>query len=168
MTANPRRTSRPNRRDNMIEPGPKYMKVAISLALANRFKGGQGVGAVIVRQRHIISLGVTTLSWKYDPTCHAEVNAIRAACKAVQSRYLKGCVLYSTFEPCPMCASAAVWAKMRALVFGARMSDQTSHSHQRIAVPAAYIARHAQPRIEVHSGFLRQECLRIIRPAADL
>ncbi|MCH8234313.1 MAG: nucleoside deaminase [Bacteroidetes bacterium] len=71
----------------------------------------------------ILSICHTTLHKVNDPSAHAEMNAIREACKKVKSRYLLGAWLYTTQEPCPMCTSVAIWAKIEGIVFGAFEKD---------------------------------------------
>lgn len=67
---------------------------------------------------NIISIGTTTVQEDDDPTAHAEINAIRKACKKLGiNEFPKGYYLYSTFEPCPLCASAAIWAKLDGIVY---------------------------------------------------
>ena len=97
------------------------MKLLIQLATENHQAGGHAVAAAIVQGAEILSTGVTTIAKDYDPTAHAEINAIREAARRVRSRFLEGCYLYTTYEPCPMCASAAIWAKLEGIVFGACM-----------------------------------------------
>ena len=75
------------------------------------------LAAVIDPQGNIIAKGGTTIWTDHDPTAHAEINAIRAACKALQTDKLPGHWLYSTFEPCPLCASAIIWAGFEGVVY---------------------------------------------------
>jgi len=87
-----------------------------------RAAGGRGevpVGAVVVRERGIVAAAGNRTRELNDPTAHAEVLAIRAACAAVSSERLTGCDLYVTLEPCPMCAGAISFARIRRLYFGA-------------------------------------------------
>jgi len=77
------------------------------------------VGAVIVREGRLIARGHNRVEALQDPTAHAEILAIGAACEALGSRRLEGCTLYVTLEPCPMCAGAMVLARIPRLVFGA-------------------------------------------------
>lgn len=143
-------------------PQARYMHLAIELARKNRKIGGEPVAALVVRNDRILAARATDLRSMCDPTAHAEINAIRAACRAERGRFLAGCVLYTTFEPCPMCTSTAIWAKMFGIVFGANQADRTKSAHQRIAIPAADIARRGTPHLEVYADFLRAECLTLI------
>jgi tRNA(Arg) A34 adenosine deaminase TadA len=84
---------------------------------------GGPFGAVIVRDGRIVGEGVNTVTAVHDPTAHGEVNAIRAACKALGSFSLAGCQLYTSCEPCPMCLAAAYWARIDAIYYGAAAAD---------------------------------------------
>ncbi len=84
------------------------------------FEAGEvPVGAVVVRGGPILGRGHNRVEQLRDPTAHAEMLAVTAACEAVGSKYLDGCTLYVTLEPCPMCAGALVWSRLSRLVFGA-------------------------------------------------
>ena len=84
-------------------------------------KAGHGgpFGAVIVKNGKIIARGHNRVTSSNDPTAHAEVVAIRAACKKLKSFELKGCIIYASCEPCPMCLGAIYWARPKALYFTA-------------------------------------------------
>lgn len=103
-----------------MEKIEKFMHEAISLANrnANSVSGGP-FGAIIVRGNEVISSAVNTVTTDKDPTAHAEVNAIRAACKKLGCFDLSGCTLYASCEPCPMCLSAAYWAHIDKIFFAA-------------------------------------------------
>lgn len=101
----------------------KYMKLAAELAEKNVDVGGGPFGAVIVRDGEIVATGVNTVTLVNDPTAHAEVNAIRSLCKKEKTFNLKGCVLYSSCEPCPMCLSALYWAGVDKIYFGNTQQD---------------------------------------------
>jgi tRNA(Arg) A34 adenosine deaminase TadA len=103
---------------------PEFLRRAIALATENVLHGAGGpFGAVIVREGRIVGEGVNTVTAAHDPTAHGEVNAIRAACKALGSFSLAGCQLYTSCEPCPMCLAAAYWARIDAIYYGARAAD---------------------------------------------
>ena len=103
---------------------PEFLRRAIALATENVLRGAGGpFGAVIVRDGSIVGEGVNTVTAAQDPTAHGEVNAIRAACKALGTFSLAGCTLYTSCEPCPMCLAAAYWARIDAIYYGARAAD---------------------------------------------
>ena len=95
------------------------MKAALREAHRALDMGEIPVGAVITRGEQIIGRGHNMVETLADPTAHAEMIAITAACETLQSKSLAGCTLYVTLEPCPMCAGAVVLAKIERLVFGA-------------------------------------------------
>jgi tRNA(Arg) A34 adenosine deaminase TadA len=103
---------------------PEFLRRAIALATENVLSGAGGpFGAVIVREGRIVAEGVNTVTATNDPTAHAEVNAIRAAARALGSFALAGCQLYTSCEPCPMCLAAAYWARVDAIFYGASAAD---------------------------------------------
>ena len=100
----------------------------LKMAVEEAFKGmraGEGgpFGAIIVRDGKIIGKGHNKVLLACDPTAHAEINAIRDACKHAKNPHLSGAVIYSNFEPCPMCLSAIYWADIRALYYSGGRSD---------------------------------------------
>lgn len=105
------------------EADRRYMKMAIDLSSDNIDNGGGPFGAVIVKDDEVISTGVNRVVSTHDPTAHAEVNAIRSACAALGTHELKGCTVYSSCEPCPMCMSALYWAGVERVVFGNTKED---------------------------------------------
>jgi guanine deaminase len=108
----------------VIEGNPIFMKKAIALATENVVSGAGGpFGAVVVRDGQIIATGVNQVTTTNDPTAHAEVVAIRAACKVLGDFQLKGCVVYTSCEPCPMCLSALYWSRCDAIFFGNSAAD---------------------------------------------
>lgn len=101
-----------------------FLKLAVKLSAKNVQKNAGGpFGAVIVRQGEVISRGVNGVTASNDPTAHAEVVAIRKACKKLKSFDLSGCILYSSCEPCPMCLAAAYWARVEAIYFANNRKD---------------------------------------------
>lgn len=100
-----------------------FMQIAIDLSIENVRNGGGPFGAVIVRDGHILSTGVNRVTASCDPTAHAEVSAIRAACHAVRDFKLTGATIYSSCEPCPMCLSAIYWAGISRLFYGNTKDD---------------------------------------------
>ena len=101
-----------------------FMQRAIDLALENVRSGRGGpFGAVIVKDGAVIAEGVNNVTSSNDPTAHAEVSAIRAACQKLKSFQLDGCELYTSCEPCPMCLGAIYWARPAAVYYGASAGD---------------------------------------------
>jgi tRNA(Arg) A34 adenosine deaminase TadA len=95
---------------NISDEDRKFMKMAIELSIENIDEGGGPFGAVIVRNGKLIAKGSNRVVPNNDPTAHAEVVAIRNACRELQTFDLSGCTVYASCEPCPMCLSAIYWA----------------------------------------------------------
>ncbi len=100
-----------------------FMREAIALSKQSVERGGGPFGAVIVKEGRIIARGSNSVTLLNDPTAHAEVTAIRAACSAVGAFKLDGCELYTSCEPCPMCLGAAYWAGIARIYYGNTKSD---------------------------------------------
>ena len=102
----------------------EFMQEAIRLSIENVTSGKGGpFGAVIVKDGKIIARGANQVTSSNDPTAHAEVVAIRNACKELGSFQLDGCEIYTSCEPCPMCLGAIYWARPNAVFFAADKSD---------------------------------------------
>ena len=101
----------------------KFMQRAIELSIQSVNNGTGPFGAVIVKDNKIISEGFNTVTLSNDPTSHAEIVAIRKACKILNNFSLKGCELYSTCEPCPMCLSAIYWARIEKIYYANTRKD---------------------------------------------
>ncbi|TVR75417.1 MAG: nucleoside deaminase [Spirochaetaceae bacterium] len=101
-----------------------FMRQAIALAVENVRAGRGGpFAAIVVRHGEVIARGTNTVTTSNDPTAHAEVNAIRAACAVLGDFQLGDCDIYTTCEPCPMCLGAIYWARPRRIFFGATRED---------------------------------------------
>jgi len=96
----------------------KFMREAIALAIENVRNGGGPFAAVIVRNGEVIGRGTNRVTASNDPTAHAEIEAIRAACRAAGDFHLTGCELYASSEPCPMCLGAIYWARLDRYYYG--------------------------------------------------
>jgi guanine deaminase len=101
----------------------EFMRRAIALALDNIRAGGGPFAAVIVKDGRIIAEGANRVTSSNDPTAHAEVVAIREACRALRSFQLDGCDLYTTCEPCPMCLGAIYWARPVRVFYAGNAAD---------------------------------------------
>ncbi|MBL9212609.1 MAG: nucleoside deaminase [Opitutaceae bacterium] len=101
-----------------------YMRAAIQEAEAG-MRGGRGgpFGCVIVRRGEVIARGSNQVTSTNDPTAHAEVTAIRAACRTLGTFSLPDCELYTSCEPCPMCLAATYWARIPKLYYGNTRAD---------------------------------------------
>jgi guanine deaminase len=100
-----------------------WLQQAVDLAVANVAAGGGPFGAVVVRDGRLVATGQNRVTADLDPTAHAEVQAIRAAARALGDFSLAGCTLYTSCEPCPMCLASSLWARLDRVVFGADRHD---------------------------------------------
>ncbi|MFD7654724.1 nucleoside deaminase [Actinosynnema sp. NPDC059797] len=104
-------------------PDQAWLRESVELATRNVAAGGGPFGAVVVRDGAVVATGTNQVTTALDPTAHAEVVAIRAACRAIGDFRLTGCVLVSSCEPCPLCLSAALWARVDRVVYAADRHD---------------------------------------------
>lgn len=105
------------------EEDRRFMQMAINLSVENVANGGGPFGAVIVKDGEVVATGVNRVTANNDPTAHAEVSAIRAACAKMQDYRLSGCTCYTSCEPCPMCLAALYWAGVDRVWYGNTQSD---------------------------------------------
>ncbi len=119
------------------------MKRAIRLAVDRSSRGTCGpFGAVIVKGGRVVGEGWNRVVETKDPTAHAEIMAIRAACRKLETHQLNGCILYSSCEPCPMCLAAIYWARIDTVFFAAVSSDAAeagfddSKLYKEVSLPA--------------------------------
>lgn len=102
----------------------KFMREAIRLSI-DMMRCGKGgpFGAVVVKGRKIVGRGCNEVTSSNDPTAHAEIVALRDACKRLKTFQLTGCDLYTSCEPCPMCLAAIYWARLRAVYYANTRKD---------------------------------------------
>ena len=105
------------------EQDEQFMREAIRLADESVERGGGPFGAVIVKDGAIVARGANSVTLDNDPTAHAEVNAIRTACRSLGTFDLSGCTVYTSCEPCPMCLAAIYWAGISRIYFGNTRKD---------------------------------------------
>ena len=103
--------------------GAHYMRRAIALSAESVATGGGPFGAVIVRDGTIIGEGINRVVPHADPTAHAEIVAIRNACRTLGTNALDGATIYTTCEPCPMCLGAIWWARIESIAYGNTRED---------------------------------------------
>ena len=101
----------------------RFMREAIQLAVESARNGGGPFGAVVVRDGEIIARGSNRVTDSHDPTAHAEIVAIREACRTLGTHQLTGCEIYASSEPCPMCLSAMYWARPDRFFYAASWAD---------------------------------------------
>jgi guanine deaminase len=120
-----------------------YMRQAIEMAVANVRRDGGPFAALVVRDGIVIASGANQVTRSNDPTAHAEIVAIREACRVLGDFQLTGCDLYTSCEPCPMCLGAIYWARPARVLYAAGHDDAAqagfddSFIYREIAVPHA-------------------------------
>jgi tRNA(adenine34) deaminase len=144
-----------------------FMDRCLRAAKTAAESGDYPLAALVVVDGVVIADGASSLIHSHDPSAHPEMLAIRGAAEKLGSRYIESGVLVTTLEPCPMCASAVVWAKMSGIVFGSYQEDALAwtraHPHplftwRQIRVPAVVVADAGVPRPWVVGGVHRRQC----------
>ena len=102
---------------------PRFMRRALALACESVSSGGGPFGAVVVQNGEVVAEGINRVTVWNDPTAHAEVVAVRAACSALGRFDLRGCEVYSSCEPCPMCLGALHWSRVDRIFYSATRFD---------------------------------------------
>jgi guanine deaminase len=140
----------------------KFMREAIRLSLDKMRAGAGGpFGAVVVCQERVVGRGWNRVTSDNDPTAHAEIMAIREACKRLKTFHLKDCELYTSCEPCPMCLSAIYWARIKSVYYGntrrdaARIAFDDDFIYREVALPMRRRALLMKPllRAEAQAAF---------------
>ena len=136
-----------------------YMRVAIATAQEGIATGQTPFGACLVQADRVIACAHNVVWASLDITAHAEVQTIRNACAALKTIDLSGCVLYSTCEPCPMCFSAAHWARLARIVYGAEIADARRVGFHELTISNLTLKQLGESPVELTGGLLREECL---------
>ena len=134
---------------NIAEQDKKFMSMAITEARRALQMQEVPIGAVIVCGDRVVGRGHNLVETLCDATAHAEMQSITAAASMLGGKYLKGCTLYVTVEPCVMCAGALAWSQIDRVVYGA---DDPKRGYTTVG------GRILHPKTEVVSGVMREEC----------
>ncbi|MBN2731581.1 MAG: nucleoside deaminase [Balneolaceae bacterium] len=148
-----------NKTPSPLQKHQHFMRKAFALAEQANDAGEIPIGAVIVYDNQIIGRGYNQTELLKDATAHAEMIAMSAASATLENKYLQDCTLYVTLEPCPMCAGALVWTKIKRIVFGA--ADPKSGACGSIFNLAGN--NKLNHKIEVIQGVLEQDCEWILK-----
>lgn len=130
-----------------------FMKLACNIASDNVINGGGPFGCVITKNNIIVGTGSNMVTRENDPTMHAEIVAIRNACKEMNHFNLDGCILYTSCEPCPMCLSAIYWARIKKIYYGNTRKDA-----KHIGFDDDYIYEEISKKIEERQIVCNQIC----------
>jgi tRNA(Arg) A34 adenosine deaminase TadA len=134
-----------------------YMRMAIARGREGMAAGGSPFGACIVRDGRVIACEHNVVWQTTDATAHAEVNAIRVACRAVGSIKLEGATIYSSTEPCPMCFAAIHWAGMKRIVYGASIADAARAGFSELSISNLDMKRLGGSPVEIVPAFMAAE-----------
>jgi guanine deaminase len=137
----------------------KFMRHAIQLAVVNVKKGGGPFAALVVKDGAVVAAGVNQVTAKVDPTAHAEIVAIRNACRKLKNFQLTGCEIYTTCEPCPMCLGAIYWARPARIYCGSTKEDAARAGFDDSFIYAQLALSHIQRAIQC-IPLLRSEALK--------
>ena len=140
----------------MIDEDEKFMRYALAEAQAALAEDEIPIGAVIVCNGRVIGRGHNLTERLCDVTAHAEMQAITAAADTLGGKYLTGCTLYVTVEPCLMCAGAIGWSQISRIVYGAEDDKRGYHIYTPQRQPF-------HPKATVCAGVLRDECAALIK-----
>ena len=152
----------------MSEDHRRFMREAIRLAEQGMQAGDGGpFGAVVVRDGEIVGRGWNRVLATNDPTAHAEVNAIRDACRRLGRYWLEGCELFVNCQPCPMCGGAIRWAHIAKVYYAATTADAAAIGFDDEAI-ARDICRPADTQQLPTEQLLREETLAVFRAWEDL
>ena len=139
----------------------ELMRLAIEAARKGIARGQTPFGACIAKEGRPVACCHNRVWKDTDITAHAEILAIREACRKLGAVDLSGCVLYSTTEPCPMCFSACHWAKISRIVFGTGISDARRAGFSELTISNERMKGMGRSPVRVEGGFLRVEAAKL-------
>jgi tRNA(Arg) A34 adenosine deaminase TadA len=143
----------------MTSENENYMKLAIEAARKGIRNGQTPFGSCIVKNGKVLSVSHNVVWETTDITAHAEVTAIRKACKVLNSIDLSDAVIYSTCEPCPMCFSAIHWARIKEIYFGADIQDALNAGFNELIISNKKLIILANVDTLIYPGLLKAECI---------
>jgi len=141
----------------------KFMRITIKEALKSKENGGAPTAAIIVKNGEVISTGWSMVGINMDPSGHSELEAIKKACKKLNTLELKGCTLYSTVETCSMCLGCASWSGLTSIVFGAYKEDIPGNSYAIKEYNLETESSRMDPEISTIGGVLGKECAELMK-----
>jgi guanine deaminase len=136
----------------------ELMQLAIEKCREGIAAGQSPFGCAIEKNGEVISCSHNTVVMTTDITAHAEVNAIREACRTIGDIFLDGAVVATTCEPCPMCMSALHWARVDTVYFGATIADADMAGFNELQLPAAELLRLGGSKLKLIPQLLPEEC----------
>jgi guanine deaminase len=148
------------------KPKKKFMQLAIEEAKKSAKRKDHAIGAVVVKDNKVISKSGNQAMNNNDTQSHAEMLAIKKAQRKFKTRYLQGCILYTTNEPCAMCTCNAGWARMEGIVFGANTKDMENYWKKRTSklwklMKCKEINKGYDFSLFVIGNFMRKQCKKL-------
>ncbi len=140
-----------------MEPA-ELMLLAIQKCREGLALGQSPFGCAIARDGEVLSSSHNSVVLTTDITAHAEVNAIREACRHAGDIFLAGSIVATTCEPCPMCMAALHWARVDTVYYGASIADAAAAGFNELQLPAAELLRLGGSQLKLIPGLLTQEC----------
>ena len=138
-----------------------YMRLAIQAAWQGLEKGEMPFGACIIGKGQVVAVTHNSAKANVDTTAHAEVQAIREATRRVHALELTGCAIYSTCEPCPMCFTACVWARLGKIVYACRIDDAERAGIRQVPISSARMNQLGQSGVVLVGDLLREDSLKL-------
>jgi tRNA(Arg) A34 adenosine deaminase TadA len=140
-----------------------FMRLSLETAKEGVNRGNTPFGAVLVKDGKVAVKAHNRVWQDTDITAHAEIILLREGCRILNTVDLKGCVLYSSCEPCPMCFSAIHWANVSRVVYGARIEDAESLGFRELSISNARMKELGRSRMEISGPCLLDESLELFR-----
>jgi tRNA(Arg) A34 adenosine deaminase TadA len=140
-----------------------YMRLAIEAAQRGLKKGEAPFGACIVKGGHVVVTVHNVMRERMDITAHAEMYAIREACRQLKTLGLSGCQIYASCEPCPMCFSACFWANLDKIVYGSRIEDAERIGIRQMPIASATMKQLSRAPMEVLGDVMREESVELLK-----
>ncbi len=138
-----------------------WMQLALDACRQGVRLGQSPFGSCIVRDGQVLSAAHNQVRWGCDATAHAEVQAIRCACQRVGDIHLTGATIYATTEPCPMCFTAIHWARIKRIVFAARIEDAARFGFNELKVANAQLKQLGGTTVELVGDVLRAQAVQL-------
>src|SRR3990170_6934902 len=140
----------------------QLMQLAIEKCRQGLAAGQSPFGCAIARDGQLLSCSHNTVVLTTDITAHAEVNAIREACRNTGNILLEGAIVATTCEPCPMCMAALHWARVDTVYYGATIADAEAAGFNELQLPAQELLRLGRSKMRLIPGLLPEECKQLV------
>jgi tRNA(Arg) A34 adenosine deaminase TadA len=136
----------------------ELMRLAIDKVREGLATGQSPFGCAISLGDRVLAVEHNLVRLTTDITAHAEINALRSACRASRNIHLEGAIVATTCEPCPMCMSALHWARVDTVYYGATIADATAAGFNELSISASEIIRLGGSTVKLEGGLLQTEC----------